>query len=451
MQKVTTIFHRIHNLTKHLLTKYSSFDGRWLVGFSLIAYFALLWLANWKLMPYFKFWKKLGVPAVDLLFLDTNIVLSGFECTRKGYDVLLENPCHPGTGRDTGIIYPRIWWKLTGLGLDQSDAIILGILFALIFYGITLFLMGKLNIYEGIIYALIMCSPTVMFAIERGNPDIHIYILHFIALMMAQSHKLWLRIIGYVSLLIPIFLKILSFFSLAIILKEKKNTFIFWFLSLVMTSLIYVYSIKDEISVSQKGLPLRMQYSFYYKILLTKLTSVFNPEKIFSNKFNLILIFLLIIGLVILIGIIVKVSIGIFNDIKYNLLLEQSTIPNDNHVYNSLLLDSFRMGSSFYLGTFLVTTSWDYKLIFLLFTFPQIIAWIKENHQLSLSSTFALLGIISTFYLSSFQYRWLIDEVINWSIWFYFLYAFVLTLPKWIKILPNNLFSKGFLKKNISV
>ncbi len=438
MQKSTKIINSVHNFLKDILTRSSPFDGRWLVALSLVAYFTLLLAANFKLMPYYKFWKKLGVPALKTSFLDLRGVLSGFECTRLGYDVLLENPCDPW---ERGIIYPRIWWKFTWLGLDQSHTWLLAILFALIFWGTTLFLMGRLNIYEGIIYSLIFCSPSVMFVIEKGNIDIVIYILQFISLILIQSHKLWLRILGYIWLLIPVLLKILSFFSFTIILKEKKKTFLFWFSSLIMVSFIYVYSIKDEIAVSKKGLPLRANYSFNYKILFAKLTSVLNPENILINKVNLIWAFLLVISIITLIIIIVKVFIGILNHLRQSPISELSTSPRNNNYYDSLFLDSFRMGSCFFMGTFVATISWDYKLIFLIFTLPQIIAWIKQNHQLSLPSSFALFGIVATLYLSSFQYKWLLDEVVNWSLWLYFLYAFVLTLPKWIKIPIHNLVS----------
>jgi hypothetical protein len=439
MQKITKPIDQIYKFVKDLLSRPSVFDGKWLVTFSLLAYFALLWVANLKLMPYYKFWKKLGVPATRPSFLDLRGVLSGFECTRLGYDVLLENPCDPW---ERGIIYPRFWWKFTWLGLDQSHTFLLAILLVLLFYATTFFLIGKLNVFEGVIYTLILCSPSVMFVIEKGNIDLFIYFLHFISLIMVQSRKLWLRILGYIWLIIPILLKILSFFSFTIILKEKKNTFIFWFSSLIMISLLYIYSIKDEIFVSQKGLQLRIKYSFNYQILLSKINSVLNIENIFGNKFNLIWAFLLIISIIVLMIITIKVLLGIFNDInKLPNWSDDLKYSADGNFYKSLFLDSFRMGSCFYLGTFIVTVSWDYKLIFLIFTVPQIIAWTKQNNQLSLPSSFALLGIVATLYLSSFQYKWLLDEVINWSIWFYFIYAFVLTLPKWIKTPLHNLIS----------
>jgi hypothetical protein len=38
-------------------------------------------------------------------------------------------------------------------------------------------------------------------------------------------------------------------------------------------------------------------------------------------------------------------------------------------------LDGFRTGSAIYVGTFLLGNNWDYRLMFLLFTIPQLLVW----------------------------------------------------------------------------
>ncbi len=432
----TRKINRFYNLVKDLLERSSLFDGRWLVALSLVTYFLILFIANF-LIPYYEFWQKIGIPAETPSFMDLRGVLAGFECTRLGYDVLLENPCDPW---ERAIIYPRIWWKLTALGLEQNHTVLLGILLTLIFYVVTLKIIGRLNIYEGIIYALILCSPPIMLLIERGNVDIIMYELTFGAVIMAQSRKLWIRILGYISLLIPTFLKILSFFSLTIILKEKRNIFILWFSSLLTISAIYIYNIKDELAVSKAYFSSSTWYKHGYKILISKFGSVFSPEYILARKLNLIFAFLFIVGIVAIIIIAIKILLAIPKEIKQWHNFNISSMVEDEHnLLNDKLLNLFRVGSSFYLGAFLVTVSFDYKLVFLIFTIPQIIAWIKQDQTLSIPSSFALLGIICTFYLSPFYYVSLLDEVVNWLLWLYFFYAFVLTLPKWIKISFHNL------------
>lgn len=428
------ITQSIHDYMRKMLSHPSKKDGRIWIMVSLLSYFGFLFVANF-FVPYHQVWRKLGVSALPS-FIDLRAVLAGFECTRLGYDVLLDNPC---TG---SIIYPRLWWKLTGLGLNQSHTVMLGIILALGFYLVTFAIIGRLNCYESIIYSLILCSPAVMLLIERGNVDIIIYGMLFLTLIMAQSQQISVRILGYIWLLIPTFLKILSFFCLTIILKEKRKTFVVWFISLFTISAIYIYSIKDELAVSKAYFIIKTSNSFGYKILLYKWPSIFLPSHLSARKIHLPLTALFIVGLIGLAFFLFKQMITFLKEIKQNFLRKDNFLPKDISV-NTKLLDAFRIGSSFYLGTFVVTISFDYKLTFLIFAIPQMISWIKQDHpKLAISSSFALLGIVLTVYLSSFFSASLVDELINWFLWFYFLYGFLLTLPNWIKLAIHRLIPK---------
>ncbi|MCZ8028430.1 MAG: hypothetical protein O9332_24365 [Microcystis sp. LE19-10.1B] len=166
-----------------MLKKQSKIDGRFLVVAALLGYFGLLYLANF-FVPYHKFWRKLGVPAVKSPFIDLAAVLGAFDCDRLTGEVsLTNNSCF------TQIAYPSSWSSLTWLGLEQRDTIFLGVFFALIFYGITLIIIGRLNYQEAVVYALILCSPPVMLLVERGNVDIVIYSWLGVGLMMIKNSR----------------------------------------------------------------------------------------------------------------------------------------------------------------------------------------------------------------------------------------------------------------------
>ncbi|WP_107667862.1 hypothetical protein [Cyanothece sp. BG0011] len=438
------ITQSIHDQVKRMLNQPSNIDGRMWVSLSFLSYFGFLFVANF-FVSYQEVWKKLKVPAMNPSFADLRAILTGFECTRLGFDVLLENPCDPW---DRPVIYPRIWWKLTGLGLDESHTVMIGILLGIIFFFITFMMIGRLNLYEGIIYSLILCSPPVMLLIERGNLDLIIYAMVFLTLQMAQSQQRWVRILGYIGLLIPTALKIFSFFSLTIILKETRKIFILYFLPLFTLSAIYIYSIKSEISVAQNYRDIFTWYSFGYEILLNKLSLIFSLSWILTRKLHLFAIFGLILALAgFAFFIFRKVVPTVFKDImNTNSLKKQNFLPSKTILPDSRALDAFRIGSSIYLGLFLSTISFDYKLAFLIFAIPQIIQWIKQDSpQLAIPSSFGLLGILATFYLSPLAHQFLIDELVNWLLWLYFLYGFLLTLPNWMKLSINRLIPEKML------
>jgi hypothetical protein len=97
-------------------------------------------------------------------------------------------------------------------------------------------------------------------------------------------------------------------------------------------------------------------------------------------------------------------------------------------------IDAFRIGSSIYIGTFFIGNNWDYRLIFLLFTIPQILLWIKTKSRISPISALALIGIILSTWLSRIgDLIYHLDEPINWLLFFFFSYTVILTLPNWLK------------------
>src|SRR5207249_11410574 len=111
----------------------------------------------------------LRVPPGPSLFFDTRTVLAALECQRLGYDPLVDNPCDPW---QRPMFYPRIWLLATPLGLDQSHTGVVGVLLVVLFVAAVCALVGRIGIGEGVIVSAVVCSPAVMFALERGNMDV---------------------------------------------------------------------------------------------------------------------------------------------------------------------------------------------------------------------------------------------------------------------------------------
>lgn len=97
-------------------------------------------------------------------------------------------------------------------------------------------------------------------------------------------------------------------------------------------------------------------------------------------------------------------------------------------------IDAFRIGTSIYIGTFLIGNNWDYRLTLLLFTMPQMLAWLKTKSRLSPLSGLALVGIILTTWLSYITSKlFYLDELIKWLLFLFYTYTLILTLPKWLR------------------
>lgn len=439
------IVNSIHIQIRKMLKQQSKIDGRFLVIAALLGYFGLLYLANF-FVPYHKFWRRIGVPAVKNPFIDLGAVLGAFDCDRLTGEVsLTNNSCF------NQISYPSSWSSLTWLGLEQRNTIFLGVLFALIFYGITLIIIGRLNYQEAVVYALILCSPPVMLLVERGNVDIVIYSWLGVGLIIIKnSRALIFRLCAYLLIFFWGVIKLFPIFGLAVIIKEKRNLFLF--LSAIFTTAFITYflaSIGEMKTISQAFDVERVWFRFGHQALFLKVKPFLSNLSLFTSgdidiKKTIRYIIYMIMSLLTLL-ILTRVLLSKFKIFQQWLSSDFVSTDSDKSLDKSQYIDYFRLAAGIYLGNYLVIgLVVDYKLTFLIFALPQILDWIKQENQLSLSSSMALVAIVATFYASPFLHTWVIDEIINLLLFFDLLYMAILSMPEWLKSLVHRRLSGKF-------
>jgi hypothetical protein len=423
------VLQSFQNHLNHQLSKTTKLDGRILLFAILIAYFMPIAIATNFFSNYPDSWIKFNFiyPLVGTMlppFADLRVITSGAECIRLGYDVLVANPCDPW---QRPMNYPRIWSVPASWGLDQSHTVILGILFGLLFFILVFVTIKRLNYIEALFYALILCSPSAMLAIERGNNDLIIFILLSLSLLIMKNKTAIWRYFSYIIIMFAALLKLYPIFALITALKEKKRNFTVIFLSIFIAFGIYVVTTFESIILISKATPRATIFSYGGKVIFDVIFdeldryfySFYNshiPQ--YFNQIKLLLFYL---------------TIALFLLISY-LLAKHTENFFQNNQLNINQIEAFRIGSSIYIGTFLIGNNWDYRLIFLLFTIPQILAWLKTQVQFELISGLALMAIILTTWLSNKSYQiHYFDELLNWLLFLFFSYSTILTLPKWLK------------------
>ncbi|WP_332955711.1 glycosyltransferase 87 family protein [Microcoleus sp. AR_TQ3_B6] len=389
---------------------FSSYPDSWIKNFNFLGIkFNLIYPLVGKLLP---------------PFADLRVITAGAECIRLGYDVLVSNPCDPWK---RPMNYPRIWSVPASWGLDQSHTVILGILFGLLFFSLVFITIKRLNYIEALFYALILCSPSAMLAIERGNNDLIIFILLSLSLLIMKNKTAIWRYFSYIIIMFAAILKLYPIFALITALKEKKRIFTVIFLSIFIVFGIYVVTNYESIILVSKATPRGTILSYGGKVIfdvifdeLDRYFYSFNNYHIpqYFNKIKLLLF---------------SLTIALFLLISY-LLAKHTQNLFQNNKLNLNQIEAFRVGSSIYIGTFLIGNNWDYRLIFLLFTIPQILAWLKTQVQFESISGLALMVIILTTWLSSKSDQvYYLDELLNWLLFLFLVYSTILTLPNWLK------------------
>ncbi|MEM9908143.1 MAG: hypothetical protein AAF921_24300 [Cyanobacteria bacterium P01_D01_bin.44] len=411
------------NLTRHYpywlskvqaaLVAPSKFDYRLLTLAMLLGYFSIILLGSF-FGPYHVFWQKLfNVKTMYPAFADLRVLTSGFECARLGHDVTLDNPCDPW-GRPSP--YPRLWWSLASLGIDQSHTIAIGIAMAVILYGLIFLFIGKLNWVQGLFYGLFLCSPTAMLMVERGNNDILIFYLFLGAIALLGARQYIVRLLGYGLIYFSMMLKLFPIFGLVVILQERRRQF--WLTALIVGIAVALYlslagAEIDAISSISRAAESSPKFTYGPKILLLQLQQ---SQHLVRGLFNVFGFLLLLPGVITLIR---------------NTHPKLCKAPDlDQGPYVS----AFRLGASIFMATSLVSVSWDYRLFFILLTLPQLFELIAKVERFAPGSVWlpimTLLAVLSTMYLSNIS---ILDEGVNGILLILYGYLFWLLLPRWLK------------------
>jgi hypothetical protein len=347
------VLQSFQNPLNHQLSKTTKFDGRILLFAILIAYFMPIAIATNFFSNYPDSWIKFNFiyPLVETKlppFADLRVITSGAECIRLGYDVLVVNPCDPWK---RPMNYPRIWPVPASWGLDQSHTVILGLLFGLLFFSLVFVTIKRLNYIEALFYALILCSPSAMLAIERCNNDLIIFIILSLSLLIMKNKTAIWRYFSYIIIMFAAILKLSPIFALITAIKEKKRNFTVIFLSIFIVFGIYVVTNFESIILVGKATPRGTIFAYSGKVIFDAMFD--ELERYFYSFYNSHIPHFKQIKLLLF-----SLSIALFLLISY-LFAKHTENLFQNNKLNINQIEAFRIGSSIYIGTFLIGNNWD--------------------------------------------------------------------------------------------
>lgn len=171
-------------------------------GGMLFLLLAMLWLSGATDL-YTTILHFFGVAPFRFPFVDAHGVVTAIECSRRGVDVYIVNPCDV-LGRLH--VYSPLWLRLGVLPIDASWSEPLGLLTDLGFLASLVLLPVPRHMPGTLVLALGVLSPAVIFAMERANVDLLIFILAMLTGYLAiQSQRL--RLLSYPLIVLAASLK----------------------------------------------------------------------------------------------------------------------------------------------------------------------------------------------------------------------------------------------------
>jgi len=303
----------------------------------------------------------------------------------------------------------------------------MGIGLILLFLGGVCIILPNANNLTVTLVMAVLLSPATLFCIERGNTDLLMFFLVAISAFTINQHSKF----SVFSVFLGYILKIYPIYGIGVFLRLERVIFVRYLITVLFLAILYgAIFISDFILISTN---FSTNLSFGLNVLWMTAVDV-NPSigfivRIFSYVLALILI-------------IIAIS---------SFYREES--PETN-IGNRIYFDSFVAGTSIFLGTFLFGISYDYKLIFLILTLPQLIFWSKSTNQLlsGISKLTIFSILVSMWYLliahylrlqpNGIYFSFALKYTCNWILFAGLLYLFLWSMPTWIKLSTKNLLSR---------
>jgi hypothetical protein len=327
---------------------------------------------------------QFGVPRIKPAFADTAVLTSGWECSRRGVDVLRSNPCDPYGDRPTN--YPRLWLAARSLGLGHGATKPIAIGMIALFLAAIWFLTAAITFRGALVWAAIACSPPVLLALERGNIDLLMFVLVTLAVAVAARGLVRLSA-GAIGLAAA--LKLYPVAAVAILLRQPRR----WLIAagtLLAGFAGYAFAIRHDIDIIASVTPDVVVYSYGAGALLQGLGSgeygVLHAFPFFGHGVGRALAWALIPCAVIAAGLAIA------------RVLHREAVPSDPLDWRP---DALIAGAAILTGTYLLGYNFDYRLIFVLLAVPQLLAWERMPGQPRVLARTALAAMFIAFWTSS--------------------------------------------------
>ena len=364
-------------------------QARLLVVGAFGAYFALL-----AALGGYERWSRLGVSSSSVWFGDLRSVTSAWECARRGISVLPVNPCDPSRRPAN---YPRLWLLPSHLGLGQGDTMALGFVVAAVFIIAAIAVVPPgASLRLGATYALVACSPAAMLGIERGNVDLTLFALVVFAVLVSRRGVRGLIASGALILLAAV-LKLFPVFAVGFLARRGERPRVAVAVAVAAVFAVYVAALHDQIHAVVTAVPQGDIFSYGVRRVSEWISAAMNEgvsARLTSWRAWDVVI--------------VTAAAG-----AGWLLARRRLAPfvADIGAAGMRDLDLFWAGACTYVLTYAVARNFDYRLVFLLATVPQLVHWARAGSRFAVLTIGALVIVT---WLDEWTHPPLLGRPLDW-------------------------------------
>ena len=316
-------------------------------------------------------WGRFGIPPMNpnLWFADLRSVTSAWDCVRRGEPLMPVNPCD-SWGRPT--IYPDVWLLPRHVGLGEEHTVVLGLLILAFFFLAALAVVpAGASFKAGAVYGAALCSPAVMLGVERGNVDVLLFALIVLAVLLAAR-----PVASAAVLLLGAVLKLYTVFGIGFLARRPERRYRLAAGAVVAGFAIYLVATWSSISATLKAVPQGDNLSYGVRRTSEWVAALLHQHSV-PRLWDAVVL-AAVAAVVLLARPWLRIQLGV----------------RAGDAASRRDLDLFWAGAGVYVGSFAVLRSFDYRLVFLLLTLPQLLRWAAARRAIAVVTLLALFGAL---------------------------------------------------------
>lgn len=277
-------------------------------------------------------WSMLVIPTMTPEFADMRTVQGALLSLSEGFDPQLNNPGDPW---NRTMNYPSIWISISEiLNLQNELNFMVFVSLMVMLFLVCCYHLVRQN--PSLILILLCFSGSTLLAVERGNNDIFIFSILYIAAISGSTFHV-------IAMFFAVLLKIFPILAIPAFMQSFKKLGI-----MIAVSIVALLILLPEMQNITSGTPTSAGLSYGS----ASITAAF-------QQFDLIVPAIYISILILFFSL-------IFAQIK---IIKQRIVAIDVTYREKQM---FLIGSCIYIGTFILSSNWDYRLIFLFLCVPYI-------------------------------------------------------------------------------
>jgi hypothetical protein len=184
-------------------------------------------------------------------------VLAAAECQGQGMDVYLANPCD-AIGRPH--VYSPLWLAIVPAFLGTKATLWAGLSLDLLFILSLANVLCPHNLREMLVYGLAVLSPMTVYALERANNDLVVFVLILSGGMLFIAPRRY-RLCCYALFVVSGLLKYYPLSLLALLARECRRTAVLVLIPISMMLLFFCIYFRSELGKALANIPAQSYFA----------------------------------------------------------------------------------------------------------------------------------------------------------------------------------------------